>query len=58
MEIIDQHNRKVKIHNIDIDKIAPQDALKKVAKHKAECPHMLAADPTVSHIQVCTKYHC
>ena len=26
-----------------------RDALEKVAKHKAECPHVLAVDSTVSH---------
>ena len=48
------------IYGIDIDKIL-QDALKKVAKHKAECPHMLAADlaGTVNHTSViCKKYRC
>ena len=50
MKITNQKDREIKIYDIDIDKIRPpKDALKKVAKHKAECPHMLAVDPTVSH---------
>ena len=62
MGIRNKRNRGVTIHDIDIDKILRfQDALKKVAKHKAECRQMLAADltNTVSHkSKVCKKYHC
>ena len=43
--------RKINIYNIDIVKILISKTRSKVAMHRAECPKMLAADPTVEYFK-------